>query len=186
MAVLKKCCFYTEHVTFPVQLSILLQTCMPGELQSVPSTEPYFSEPAWAPLLWPSAASAEMLLLPPHLHPSHEPISDCSTPQYAPKQMSFKKLLGISYFFPFLGINMSNTVQTWMSRSFREFKACSLSTLSCCFWIHSSCSWITWTYRQLPIYAFNGLYTKSNLYLVSSQLLMDSFLWIQLLLKVAN
>lgn len=76
------------RVTFPVQLSTLLRTCMPDERRSVPSTEPCSSEPASAPGLWPSAVCEAMLpLLLQLLHHTYEASSDCSAPQCAPAEM---------------------------------------------------------------------------------------------------
>lgn len=72
--------------TSPIQPSTRLQTCMPDERPSFPSTEPCSSGPAWAPGLSPSVACGDTL---PSLQPrlflhTDEPSSDCLTPQCAP------------------------------------------------------------------------------------------------------
>lgn len=124
-------------VTSPVRLSTPLQICRPGELRSAPSTDPCSSEPAWAPCLWPSAVCEEMppRLLPQLPHHTKEPISDCLTPRCAPAEMRW---CVTSCLRAPTRATHRVCVHTWMSRSFRDSKARSLSVLSCCLWTLSS------------------------------------------------
>lgn len=160
------------HVTFPVQLSTLPQTCRPVERWSVPSTESCSFGLASAPCLWHPAACE--VRLPVRRH-SNEPISNYSAPQRDPGSMKFDiwiiQQTILATHRPLSSHTRFHVFFTWMRRFFRESKACFCSILICSFWILNARSWKQ--NMNLAVQSLGGLQMDipwSKLHLVFEQL----------------